>query len=229
LQCCRLIPPGNATNAPRSDTAQLHLSPPRTLRRQPPRPTTTGLQFFSEVNFYGRRRAFARAETAIPHPHPGRPGAHRPSPRARRQRWAGTTLPARWSALISVPSVQVSCRCGIAEPSNYNFISRIETDKILHFCTARNRIGHHGGKCFRMHSHGTCGDSRPRLSGRDESPHLKFYPQKRKADAAGIPRPPFFRRKTILRFPDSPCPHAPPEPKSLPAECSHAPADKPTD
>src|SRR5208337_2465583 len=143
LQCCRLIPPGNATNAPRSDTAQLHLSPPRTLRRQPPRPTTTGLQFFSEVNFYGRRRAFARAETAIPHPHPGRPGAHRPSPRARRQRWAGTTLPARWSALISAPSVQVSCRCGIAEPSNYNFISRIETDKMLRFCTGRNRIGHH--------------------------------------------------------------------------------------
>jgi hypothetical protein len=55
----------------------------------------------------------------------------------------GTTPPARWWGPISAPSVQVSCRCGIAEPSNYNFISRIETDKILHFCTGRNRIGHH--------------------------------------------------------------------------------------
>ena len=40
-----------------------------------------------------------------------------------------TTPPARWCRWISAPSVQVSCRQGIAELFQYSFISRIEIDK----------------------------------------------------------------------------------------------------
>jgi hypothetical protein len=69
----------------------------------------------------------------------GDPGAHL-------RRWVGTTPPARWWNPTSVPSIQVSCRCEIAEHSNYNFISRSETEKLSNFCTGRNRVGHQEGK-----------------------------------------------------------------------------------
>src|ERR1700733_12084210 len=62
---------------------------------------------------------------------------------------------------------RVSCRCGIAEPSNYNFILKLEIDKILKFFTTRNRIGHQLAKIGNLEGENcSCGDSRPRLSGR---------------------------------------------------------------
>src|ERR1700733_5863830 len=60
---------------------------------------------------------------------------------------------------------RVSCRCGIAEPSNYNFILKLEIDKILKFFTPRNRIGHQSENLEFEEGHDTYGDSRPRLSG----------------------------------------------------------------
>ena len=83
-------------------------------------PTRGGWRFSGESNCGGQRHAFARAGRAIPRPHPDRPGARRPSPRAgihraqtereNAQRRLGTALPARWCRWISAPSVQVSCR-----------------------------------------------------------------------------------------------------------------------
>src|SRR5579863_2289296 len=128
-------------SAPHSDTKRQRPPQPRTPPRQPLRPTTIDWQFFSEENFAGRRPAFARAGTEIPRLHPGRPGAHRLSPDpvcsdrgdpgAQLQRRLDTTPPARWWNPPSAPSVQVSCRLGIAEHSNYNFILRFEVDKRL--------------------------------------------------------------------------------------------------
>src|SRR5437016_5720225 len=92
-------------------------------------PTTGGLQFFWEVRCGGRRLAFARAKREIPRLHPGRPNASHRAPRASAERWVGTTPPARWCRRTSAPSVQVSCRQGIAELFQYSFISRIEIDK----------------------------------------------------------------------------------------------------
>src|SRR5579863_9045268 len=118
------------------------------MPQQPQQTTATGLRFSWEENFAGRRRAFVRAGKEIPRSNPSRAGARHRSPRAHclradARRWVGTTPPARWCCRTSAPSIQVSCRRGIAEHSNYNFIFKFEIDKMLEFFTVRNRIGHH--------------------------------------------------------------------------------------
>ena len=94
-------------------------------------PTSGDWQFFLEANCGGRRHAFARAGREIPRLHPDPPDARHRVPRAQVRRWVGTTPPARWCRWISAPSVQVSCRQGIAELFQYSLISRIEIDKKL--------------------------------------------------------------------------------------------------
>ena len=61
-------------------------------------------------------------------------------------RAGGTIFLQDGGTAISAPSIQISCRCEIAEHSNYNFISRSETEKLSNFCTGRNRVGHQEGK-----------------------------------------------------------------------------------
>jgi hypothetical protein len=55
---------------------------------------------------------------------------------------------------------------GIAEHSNYNFISRSETEKLLNFCTARTALGIRTRKLLKWEAANTSGEDvrlRPRV------------------------------------------------------------------